>query len=361
MRHKSRGFTLVELLVVIAIIGTLVALLLPAVQSAREAARNNTCKNNLKQLSLAMMGMDTQTQKLPGYVNALVDVNDKTHGRRASWVVMAFPYMESTALWDRWNSDFTTNFAAGPPNQIAPAVEGLTCPTDPPDVPGESWCNYTANSGQGFTDSTRTTADANTESAADGVFFDNAHNVDIISSGAKDNRENQPPLQMSISYISSNDGTSKTLMLSENLHSWYYAYPQSGGEAYTVGFDATKDLSPIKDAKHIFGFIWKNNPAGIERINGDKNFDKATPPASMLDFAVQGTTGSPIYEDYGYPSSGHPGGVNVAFCDGHLVLIAETIEPRIYAQLMTSNHKRSKLVVNNVPDRKLPQPSDDEY
>jgi prepilin-type N-terminal cleavage/methylation domain-containing protein/prepilin-type processing-associated H-X9-DG protein len=357
MRQKNRGFTLVELLVVIAIIGTLVALLLPAVQSAREAARNNTCKNNLKQLSLAMMGMDTQTQKLPGYVNALVDVNDPSKGRRASWVVMAFPYMEATPLWDRWNTDFTTN----PDASIAPAVEGLTCPTDPPDVPGEPSLNYVANAGQGFTDSTRASTDTG-ESAADGVFFDNARNVDILSSSnAKDGRENQAPLQMSISYISSNDGTSKTLMLSESLHTWYYAYPQSAGTSFTSGFNATQDLSPIKDAKHIFGFIWKNNPQGIERINGDKNFDLGTPPASMVDFAAQGTGSPATYESYGYPSSAHPGGVNVAFCDGHLVLIAETIEPKVYAQLMTSNHKRSKLIVGGVADRKLPQPSDDQY
>ena len=358
MRQKNRGFTLVELLVVIAIIGTLVALLLPAVQSAREAARNNTCKNNLKQLSLAMMQMDTQTQKLPGYVNALVDVNNQQNGRRASWVVMGFPYMESAPLWDRWNSDFSS----APVASIAPAVEGLTCPTDPPDVPGEPWCNYTANAGQGFTDATRTTATTNTEAAADGVFFDNARNVNILSSsGAQDGRENQPQLQMNISYISSNDGTSKTLMLSENLHSWFYAYPGAAAVPYSVGFNATKDISPIKDAKHIFGFIWKNNPQGIERINGDKNFDKATPPATMVDFAIQGTGSPATYESYGYPSSGHPGGANVAFCDGHLVLIAETIEPKVYAQLMTSNHKRSNLVVGGVADRKLPQPSDDEY
>ena len=67
MRHERRGFTLVELLVVIAIIGTLVALLLPAVQSARETARRNTCTNNMKQLSLALTNMDSSLKKLPGY------------------------------------------------------------------------------------------------------------------------------------------------------------------------------------------------------------------------------------------------------------------------------------------------------
>ena len=66
MRHERRGFTLVELLVVIAIIGTLVALLLPAVQNARETARGNTCRNNMKQLQRALTSMDSQLRKLPG-------------------------------------------------------------------------------------------------------------------------------------------------------------------------------------------------------------------------------------------------------------------------------------------------------
>ena len=71
--YVGRGFTLVELLVVIAIIGTLVALLLPAVQSARETARGNTCRNNLKQLMTALTLMDTTQKKLPGYINEVSD------------------------------------------------------------------------------------------------------------------------------------------------------------------------------------------------------------------------------------------------------------------------------------------------
>ena len=71
MRHARRGFTLVELLVVIAIIGTLVALLLPAVQAARETARGNTCRNNMKQLQLALTNMDSTLKRLPGYVEEI--------------------------------------------------------------------------------------------------------------------------------------------------------------------------------------------------------------------------------------------------------------------------------------------------
>src|SRR6478735_4719903 len=115
MRHARRGFTLVELLVVIAIIGTLVALLLPAVQAARETARGNTCRNNMKQLQLALTNMDSQVKKLPGYVEEIYNPNGPkdsnglmplSYARRASWVVKLFPYMEEQPLSDIWTTQF---------------------------------------------------------------------------------------------------------------------------------------------------------------------------------------------------------------------------------------------------------------
>ena len=98
-RRLNAGFTLVELLVVIAIIGVLVALLLPAVQTAREAARRSQCSNNLKQLSLAMLNYEDTFKTLPGGV-----------GRWGccwgTWQVRVLPYMEQGVLANLYqNSD----------------------------------------------------------------------------------------------------------------------------------------------------------------------------------------------------------------------------------------------------------------
>src|SRR5688572_33061782 len=94
-RHFAYGFTLVELLVVIAIIGVLVALLLPAVQAAREAARRSSCMNNLSQLNLAIHQYEMAHGAYPpGTVAAAGPISNTATGYHHSWTVQILPYIE---------------------------------------------------------------------------------------------------------------------------------------------------------------------------------------------------------------------------------------------------------------------------
>lgn len=126
-RPKATGFTLVELLVVIAIIGVLIALLLPAVQAAREAARRTQCQNNLKQIGLGIQNHhDTLRQFPPGHRFTTSCANSYAVG---SWVVWTLPFMEQQNLRDLYSS---TNPWWNGANEAARdvEVETLVCPSD---------------------------------------------------------------------------------------------------------------------------------------------------------------------------------------------------------------------------------------
>ena len=107
MRSRNRGFTLVELLVVIAIIGILVALLLPAVQAAREAARRMSCSNNVKQLALAMHNYHDVHKALPfGHLYRGIhdgNLTDATGGSGFGWGYSILPFIEQQTLADQFD------------------------------------------------------------------------------------------------------------------------------------------------------------------------------------------------------------------------------------------------------------------
>ena len=126
--HTRRGFTLVELLVVIAIIGILIALLLPAVQAAREAARRMQCSNNMKQIGLAMHNYHDSHKALPFACSCCF-----ASGRPspyATWAAMILPYMEQQPLYDRF--DFRRPLV-DPVNDeaVKTVVPTYICPSDP--------------------------------------------------------------------------------------------------------------------------------------------------------------------------------------------------------------------------------------
>ena len=137
----QRGFTLVELLVVIAIIGILIALLLPAVQAAREAARRSQCINNMKQIALALHNYMSANLQLPfGAINNPRNYVGLTYGSdRQTWVVGTFPFFEQQGVYQLYNQnlpgDSNCNWlnnanAIGPGAPCSQVVPGMLCPTD---------------------------------------------------------------------------------------------------------------------------------------------------------------------------------------------------------------------------------------
>jgi prepilin-type N-terminal cleavage/methylation domain-containing protein/prepilin-type processing-associated H-X9-DG protein len=147
-RPRREGFTLVELLVVIAIIGILVALLLPAIQAAREAARRSQCTNNLKQIGLAIINYETAVKEYPPgrlncdagspYFDCRNDLVDQNARSSMSGFVLILPYLEEQALFDqagidqvdgiwRWNATWKSNPARVAVVESRPSV--FVCPS----------------------------------------------------------------------------------------------------------------------------------------------------------------------------------------------------------------------------------------
>jgi len=159
--NRRRGFTLVELLVVIAIIGVLVALLLPAVQAAREAARRNQCLSNLRQMSLGLLNYESTHGAFPMAFEYPATANPaELQSFGPNWTVRLLPYIEQAPLYDGFDLD---QFMNQPVNAEARATEvsTLRCPSDhfnqePLLLPGgrgmtTQWArgNYAANAGNG--------------------------------------------------------------------------------------------------------------------------------------------------------------------------------------------------------------------
>ena len=139
MPSRRRGFTMIELIVVVAIIAVLIALLLPAVQSAREGARRMQCTNNLLQLGVALASYEATYQVLPpGTVDKTGPIIEDINGYQFGWIPRLLPYLEQKAVYR--TLDFKTgvyqaaNLTAG-----AVAMNVLLCPSDPTRWRGRGW------------------------------------------------------------------------------------------------------------------------------------------------------------------------------------------------------------------------------
>lgn len=218
-RSTRPAFTLVELLVVIAIIGVLVALLLPAVQAAREAARRSKCSNNLRNLALGLINYhDAKGSFPPPSMVREFSNDDPLRDQRlfSNWAIMVLPFIEQQALYSRFKIDSTTRLWE-PKNDInhdprGQELELMLCPTDTGqgqkfEDSGGNWArgNYGLNGFQ-FWPNTWLVREAQGDPAVPPTNFTNYLDLNIGIGGV-----NKP--LMNIKRIT--DGTTNTILLAE--------------------------------------------------------------------------------------------------------------------------------------------------
>jgi prepilin-type N-terminal cleavage/methylation domain-containing protein/prepilin-type processing-associated H-X9-DG protein len=280
-RSRPAGFTLVEMLVVIAIIGVLMGLLLPAVQSAREAGRRATCVNHQYQLARALMRADDTNGFYPGWRN---EIRLNAGGTAAlSWAVPALPFMERNDIFRAIQANTLTT---------APYIAFFVCPSSPPASMSNPTLAYAGNCGS-----------ASTANRFDGIM------VDTGSSAAR----------VTLDTISENDGTANTLALSEKCNSG------------TAGLTMSSWNTAITAAN---SFTFANGGVPGFGIN------PGTLAAKVINSTALGN-GAAVAGLVNMPSSNHPGGAVAAFADGHTAFLKDSLAGQVYAQLLSWNHAQA--------------------
>ncbi len=317
-----RGFTLVELLVVIAIIGTLMGLLLPAVQSAREAGRRNACLNNLKQLGYAVMQHETKTQSLPGWRDAHPAGWPTTNTNLqlgVSWPVTMLPYLERSDIYRLLEQQIGSTQAEVidsngnlVPESTRVNVSLYRCPSSPLGDKTRPIVAYGGNVGTTSCSGLATKAAPNVQRRGDGVFYDTV---------GRPGDPGHQAARTNLDAISSADGTASTLMFSE-LNSVLAPQRTWNTNAPTPSTGlGERFLLPNFEVVPAFGI-------------SSATFAQAT---KIINSILPPNSGNPSYN--AHPSSNHPGGVGATMCDGRTTFLRDTIAHHVYAQLLTSDSR----------------------
>jgi prepilin-type N-terminal cleavage/methylation domain-containing protein/prepilin-type processing-associated H-X9-DG protein len=306
--RSPRGFTLVELLVVIAIIGILVAMLLPAVQAAREAARRSSCTNNLKQMGLALHNYHDTFKSFPPRKGGTSQGTVHNSERKSAFVAL-LPFYEQAPMHDQIAAGDATYPPWGPSAwtswtvwNVAPEV--LLCPSTP-RLPATDVINYAFSVGDSITNNRDSTNNRGLFSLRIGARF-----ADIV------------------------DGTSNTIAMSERTWGGNLGITTSNGHeaktatAHNVSSINTNPMTCIAKAnnneftgiqiKARFGASWQDGQA--ERV-GFTTILPPNAPSCTNDSNQNADANGGIYN----PSSHHPNGVNALMADGAVRFVTQNI------------------------------------
>ena len=331
-RHAPRptGFTLVELLVVIAIIGTLVGLLLPAVQAAREAARRSQCANNLKQIGVGMANHENAVGGFPPSIFGADLANQ--YARGWGWPVLLLPYCEGQAQYDALKTKTTTARAKTTAEKLSPPL--YRCPSDAvPDLNG----NRLLQSGTGSQDATGVTnyvGNAGTglqvypNGSGGGCYCTLAMTPSTMgplrdppnsSDAGRNTGTLIPCATMPVRAII--DGTSKTLLVGERdyqstMHGDHHAGAWMG-TALTSGTGAVGNNNFHTNVLSWFD-DFSASPTRLMAINAG---------------APGGANTANETNEYDSWSSQHPGGAQFVLCDGAVRFLSETLDLDTFSQL----------------------------
>ncbi|WDI42740.1 DUF1559 family PulG-like putative transporter [Bremerella sp. P1] len=299
--HRQRGFTLVELLVVIAIIGVLIALLLPAVQQAREAARRMECQNKLKQLGLALHNHHDTYQHFPKKGRLEGPYSDRVSG-----MIALLPFLEQNALAEQIKNHGLAT-APYPWDAFDPwdvRLEALACPTDPGSSDsiisnGNAPCNYKFSIGDSY---------------ADVYTPDNPHR------GIFDDKVKKK-------FRDITDGTSNTLMMAERstgTNARLVLQGQATGVAFTSDPTVCRDqVSTTNRREYAGGSSNRASQRWNDRLPPFSSISTILPPNSP---SCWSGTSENTDDALVTPTSYHPGGVNGLLADASVRFIPETID-----------------------------------
>lgn len=338
-RHRSAaGFTIVELLVVIAVIGILVAILLPAVQEARESARRIQCTNHLKQIGLAVNQyfVDRGTFPPSGIINhgngeyrteerdIIYPLFRSRFGQMFSWITLILPYLEQEPVYQQF--DFSRTVLEQPTNPQEVRISTLLCPSDADG--GDYFQHANLTNGKRF---------AKGNYAA---FVSPYHlEMQALFPGALIGDRRQTDAQV-------DDGLSATLLAAEvrtrdnrEDHRGAWALPWIASSLLAFDMHTSTD-PPAKYAhdKYSLGHTQRPNNEGP---NVDILYDCPDEAGAQL----EGMPCAPYTRTHylsAAPRSCHPGGVNVVYMDGHTGFVTDKVDEIVMAYLISIDDGQSK-------------------